>query len=129
MRTATRLFLLTGLLVAFVALAQSQPPPGGGYNLLDFAKGSPTPTKGGVDVTVMNKPTLGYTCTEITIRVIRKSDAKTLDSCTFNQPGPSVSKSFTNLANNLDVLVAVEATFENNGNFDFKDIEAYVTTK
>src|SRR5436309_1843057 len=110
---ALRPFLLLGLLVAFVAIAQSQPAPGGGYNSVDFAKGSPTPTPGGVDVTVTQRPTSGYTCTEITIRVVRVSDAKTLDSCTFQNPAPIVSKSFTGLGNGVEVRVDVQATFQN----------------
>ena len=126
---AVRTFLLLGLLVAVAALAQSQPAPGGGINLLNFRLGSPSPTKGGVDVTVTARPTAGYTCTEITVRVVRVSDGKTLDSCTFQNPGGMVSKSFTGLGSNVGVRVDVQATFQNGSWFDFRDRDTTVTTR
>jgi hypothetical protein len=96
---------------------------------LDFAKGSPSATTGGVDVTVTDKATTGYTCTEITIRIVRVSDNQTLDSATFSNPGASVSKSFTGLGNNVNVRIDVSATFKSGTLFDFKDLEATVTTR
>ena len=126
---AVRPFLLLGLLAAFFALAQSQPEPGGGVNLLNFGKGAPTPTTGGVDVSVTNKPTTGYTCTEIKIKIVRVSDGQTLDSCTLTNPGAMVSKSFTGLGSGVKVNVVVQATFQNGGTLDFKDIETTVTTQ
>src|SRR5262245_45980992 len=81
-----RPLLLLGLPLAFVALAFSDPVPGGGYNQLDFAKGSPAPTKGGVDVSVNQKPTAGYTCVKITVRVVDVSNGQTLDKCDFVNP-------------------------------------------
>lgn len=129
MRVVVRSSLLIALLAVVVAAAQSQPAPGGGYNLLNFGKGTPAPTAGGVDVIVTNKPTPGYKCTEITIRVVRASDGQTLDKFTASNPGMTVNKSFNGLANNLKVRVAVEATFQNGNWFDFKDIEAFITTK
>jgi len=129
MRAAVRPFLLLGVLFAFVAIAQSDPVPGGGYNQLDFGKGSPSATKGGVDVTVTDKPTAGWKCTEITIRIVRASDGQTLDTATFSNPGASVSKSFTGLGNNVTLSVAVSATFQSGTMFDFKDLEAMVVTQ
>jgi hypothetical protein len=126
---AVRPFLLLGLVCAVVGVANSQTAPGVGLNLLQFAKGSPTPAKGGVDVGVTQKPTAGFTCTEITIRVVRVSDAKTLDTHTVANPGATVKKSFTGLPANTEVRVAVEGTFKSGGKFDFKDIEARVMTK
>jgi hypothetical protein len=128
MRAAVRPVFLVALLIT-VAAAQSQPSPTGGYNLLNFGKGSPTPTPGGVDVVVTTKPTAGYTCTEIVIRVIRVSDGQTLDSHTVARPGATVSKPFTGLGSHVPVRVAVEATFQNGNVFDFKDIEDFVTTR
>ncbi len=129
MRAAVRPFLLLGVLFAFVTTAQPDPVPGGGYNLLDFAKGSPSATKGGVDVTVTDKATAGYKCTEITIRIVRASDGQTLDTATFSNPGGSVSKSFTGLGNNVNIRIDVSATFQGGTQFDFKDLEATVATQ
>jgi hypothetical protein len=126
---AARPFLLLALVCAVVAVAHSQTAPGAGLNLLQFAKGSPNPAKGGVDVGVTQKPTAGFTCTEITIRVVRVSDAKTLDTHTVANPGATLHKSFSGLPGNTQVRVAVEATFKSGGKFDFRDIEARVITK
>jgi hypothetical protein len=127
MRAAARALALFGVLCGFATTTGASVAPA--VNSLGFATGSPAPTVGGVDVTVNQKPAPGYTCTKITIRVIDDATGQTLATQVFNNPGASVSKSFTNLANNLAVQVTVDATFQNGGTFDTKAIDAVVTTK
>ncbi len=131
MRALARPFLLFACLCTFTAISQSQPaPPGrGGINLIQWGTGSPAPTTGGVDVTVTIQPTTGWTCTELLIRVINADTAMTLAEHTTENPGASVSKSFTGLGSNVKLRVTADATFQNGPSFDFKDLEAFVTTK
>lgn len=132
MRAAVRPFLVLMLLCGFTAISRSeigQPVPGGGVNLLAFLKGSPTPTDGGVDVAVMQRPTAGYTCTKMTVRVIDNASGQTLGTYVVDNPGGVVTKSFTALGNNKQIQVTANATFQNGTMFDTKSIEAVVTTQ
>jgi hypothetical protein len=105
-----------------------QPVPGGGVNELVFATGSPAPTTGGVNVSALPKPTTGFICTKVTIRVIDNATGMTLATYSVNNPVRIVTKSFTGLGSNKEVQVTVDAIFQNGGTFDTKHIEAVVTT-
>jgi hypothetical protein len=97
--------------------------------LITWNVGSPVGTTGGVDASVVIAPGLGWTCTEITIRVIDDSTNMTLGTHTVENPGTLVSNSFTGLGSNVLIRVTVNATFQNGGNLDFKDLESFVTTQ
>jgi hypothetical protein len=129
MRAAVRPLLVFASLFALTSASQSDPAPGGGVNSLAFNKSSPTPTKGGVDVSAMQKPTVGYTCTKITIRIIDNATGDTLDTYVENNPGAVVTKSFTGLGANREVQVIVDAIFSSGNLFDPKRIEAVATTQ
>jgi hypothetical protein len=130
MRTLVRPFLLFAALCGFAAISQSQmPAPGGQVNVFQWTKGFPTPTVGGVDTSVDIVPAAGWTCTEVTIRVIDGMTNKTLGEYTAVDPGPVVSKSFTELPNMLSVRVTGDAVLQNGGAFDFKQIQALTITK
>ncbi len=102
---------------------------GTGYNIFLWAAGSPVGTIGGVDASVTITPTTGWVCTSVTLRVIDDTTNKTLGEYTVENPGMTVSKSFTGFDSNLAVRVTGNVTFQNGAMFDFKDLEAYVTTK
>jgi hypothetical protein len=127
--------LLFGFFCVFTASSQSQvvgtsgADTGGGVNLFLWGPGSPSPTVGGLDATALDTPTSGWTCTEVVIRTIDDSTNQTLDTYTATNPGATVSHSFTGYASKLYVRVTGDATFQNGANLDFKDLEAYVTTK
>jgi len=129
MRTFHRPVLICICLGGVVQLAQSDAVPGGGVNYLGYSKNSPTPQSGGVDVSVDQKPTTGYTCTKMTIRVIDNMTGMTLDTYSVDNPGPTVAKSFTGLGGNRQIQVTVDATFQNGATFDPKRIMATTTTK
>lgn len=129
MPRVTRPLCLFVFLCGFAALTQSQPAPGGGYNLLIWQKDHPAATVGGVDLAVTIKPTTGWKCTEVTFRVIEDDSGKTLETKTIADPDPSVSWSCTGLKSNLKVRVTADATFQNQDDFNFKDLEEWVTTK
>ena len=99
MRAAARSLVLLVVIACTPAAAVAQ----GGVNLLAFQAGSPTAKAGGVDVAVTQKPTGGYTCTKLVIRLI--DDAA-----------------------GLKVQVAVSATFTAAGSVDVKRISAVVMT-
>ena len=129
MRIRVQSLLVFVFLCGFGQFAQSDPLPGGGGNYLGFSKGSPTAQTGGVDVSVDQKPTTGYTCTKITIRVIDNTTGMTLGTYTENNPGGSVSKSFTGLGSNREIQVPAAATFQSGATFDPKHIMTSLTTK
>ncbi len=124
-----RPLLFFACLCAFTAISKSQPAPGGGLNAFLFAKGSPSPTVGGVDVTVTQQPTNGWKCTDITLRVIDVMNAKTLAEYSVANPKASETKAFAGFASDLKVRVYGIATFDNMGILDFRELEAFVTTK
>ena len=99
-----------------------------GVNDLSFASGSPTPTTGGVNVSVAVAPTTGYSCTRITIRVIDNATGMTLDTYRVDNPGQLVTHAFTGLGGSREIEVTVDAIFQSGGLFDPKHIEAVVTT-
>ncbi len=135
MRVVVRSLCLLALLAGVTSAAHSQqdpgvqPAPGGGVNFLNFGAGSPAPTNGGVAVSVSQKAALTYTCTKITLQIIRTSDSKVLDSIVFNNPAATVNKSFTGLGNSVEVRVQVDAVFQSGSWFDFKDRTQTVVTK
>jgi hypothetical protein len=132
MRASVRPFLVLTVMCGFTAISRSeigQPVPGGGVNILEFQKGLPTPTNGGVDVSVTQRPTAGYTCTKMTIRVIDNASGQTIGTYVVDNPGGVVTKSFTGLGNSKEIQVTANATFQNGTMFDTKSIEAVVTTK
>jgi len=129
MRAVVRPLLLLVLICVFTALAQSEGDASLGVNQVTFQSGSPAPTTGGVDVAVTQKAATNYTCTRITIRVIDAVTLETIDSSIFDNPGASVSKSFTGIGNNRQVQVTVDATFQYGVSFDTRHIEAVVTTR
>ena len=125
-----RPLLLFGCFCGFAASSQSQVGEGtGGVNLFLWGADSPSPTVGGLDATVLDTPTSGWTCTQIVLRTIDDNTNQTLDTFTATNPGATVSHSFTGYASKLYVRVTGDATFQNGANLDFKDLEAYVTTK
>jgi hypothetical protein len=130
-----RPLLFFAFLGVFAAAAQSQTgPPGGpgmgGVNFFVWEPNSPTPTKGGVDLSVKFIPTTGYTCTEVKFQVIDHETAVELDE--FVQPNPTgmvVSKSFNGYASNLKLRIVASAVFKNGTTLDPKDMENYALTK
>jgi hypothetical protein len=127
------LFIILGGFANY-SLSQTEPltqrAPDGAVNIIWWAKGSPAPTNGGVDVTIDVKPAAnGWVCTDLIIRVTNPATGKTLGEYTVMNPGPAVSKSFSGFENNLKIRITTEALFHNNGLYDFKYIQAYVTTK
>jgi hypothetical protein len=98
-------------------------------NYLAFSKNSPAPQTGGVDVSVDQKPTTGYTCTKMVIRVIDNATGMTLGTFSVANPGPTVTNSFTGLGNNRQIQVTADATFQSGATFDPKRIMATTTTK
>jgi hypothetical protein len=98
-----------------------------GINLITFAAGSPTPTVGGVNVTVNIQPTTGYTCNAVTISVL-DSNNNQLGTTTIIKPGATASASFTGLGSGTAIEVLVDATFQFGNMYDFKDISANTTT-
>jgi hypothetical protein len=126
MRRTVCPLLLFAALCWIAASAQSQPAPGGGYNFVLWSAGSPSVIKDGVNVSVDLKPTTGYTCTEVTLRVIEKSTGKTLGEYEKLDPGKVASKAFTGIPANVELRITAEATFQNGGAFDFKSIEIYL---
>lgn len=130
MRTAVlRPLVFIGLLLGVCSAAHSQPVPGGGVNFAYFNPGSPTPTVGGVDVSVFLKPTLGWKCNSAEIVVIENASGKTLDSKEILNPGNPTNVSFTKLDSKLEVQVAVTATFQCGILLEVKFFDAVVTTK
>jgi hypothetical protein len=107
----------------------TQPVPGGGVNDLSFAASSPAPVVGGVNVSVNLSPTVGFTCTRITIRAIDNATGATLDTFTMANPGGTVNKAFSGLGNNKGIMITVDALFVSGATFDPKHVEAVVTTK
>jgi hypothetical protein len=126
MRVLVRPFLLFATLCGFTALSQSQPAPGGGYNFVLWSGGSPSWAKNGVNVSVDLRPTVGYTCTEVTLRVIEKNTGKTLGEYGKLKPGNATSKAFTGIPTNVELRITADATFQNGGSFDFKSIEIFL---
>ena len=138
MRAAVRAGMLIALFCSTTLTAPAraadpqpapQPVPGGGVNDLSFAAGSPAPLVGGVNVTVNQSPTVGFTCTKITIRAIDNATGVTLDTYIAMNPGGTVAKAFTGLGNSKGIMITVDAIFQNGAVFDPKHIEAVVTTK
>jgi len=129
MRAAVRPLLVFVLLLSSASVSQSDNAPGGGVNSVAFNRSSPAPTSGGVDVAVTQQPTVGYTCTRVTIRVLDNATGATLASYSVENPAAGVSKSFVGLGNNKEVQVTVDAVFRNGVMFDFKSIQSVVTTK
>lgn len=129
MRRLVRPLLFFVALCGFTTASQSQPAPGGGYNIMTWQRGYPAATVGGVNAAVVLKASSGWTCTEVVFRVIDDGTNQTLDTATIASPGGSASKSFTGLPNNLKVRVTADSTFENKGAYEFKTLEAWVTTK
>ncbi len=127
------LFIILSSFASY-SLSQTEPltqrAPDGAVNIIWWAKGSPAPANGGVDVTIDVKPAAnGWKCTDLTIRVTNAETAKTLAEYSVMNPGPVVSKSFSGFENNLKIRITTEALFYKNGLYDFKYIQAYVTTK
>ena len=133
MRVLLRPFVLLVLLIAFTAAAQSQQStvgvgsPGGGANIILFAAGMPQPISGGVNVGVSVQPTTGYTCTSVTISIVDQY-SNTLASITVQNPGATVTQTFTNLGCNIPVQVVVNSVFQNGTQFDYPYLETDVTT-
>ena len=133
MRAAARSLSIVGPdRVRTPAAADAQPAPGGGVNQLTFQAGSPSATAGGVDVAVTQKPTAGYKCIKLVIRVIdnaSRHDAR--HSTPSTTPAENVSKSFAGLGTNRKVQVAVSATFKikDDDAVEVKRISAIVTTR
>lgn len=118
----------------FTAAAQSQtgPPPGppSGTNFFMWNPNSPTPTKGGVDLSVTFIPATGWTCTEVKFQVIDDKSSEELGE--FVQPNPTgmtVSKSFNGYASDLKLRIIASAIFKNGTTLDPKDMENYAVTK
>lgn len=140
MRAAVRLSFFVVLMSSITATANAQiiepadpgqllqPVPGGGVNDLAFARGSPSATTGGVNVSATPTPTTGYVCTKVTIRVIDNATGMTLDTYIVNNAVRVVTKSFTGLGSNKQIQVTVDAIFQSGETFDTKHIEAVVTT-
>jgi hypothetical protein len=129
MRAAVRPFLLFAFLCVFTTYSQSQPAKNGQYNLLLWSPGSPSPLVGGVNASVDITPAAGWTCTEVTIRVIDAATNKTLGDYTADNPKGNVTKTFTGLPNRLNVRVTADSVFQNGALFDFKQIEGFVVTQ
>ena len=129
MRAAARSLALLVVIACTPAAAEAQGLPRGGINLLTFQTGSPAAKAGGVDVAVTQKPTGGYTCTKLVIRVIDDATGTTLAVHSVDNPGENVSKSFTDLGSSRKVQVAVSATFTGPDTVDVKRISAVVTTQ
>jgi hypothetical protein len=129
MRAIVRPLSLLALICAFVAMAQSEGEVYLGVNQLTFQTGSPSATTGGVDVAVTQKAAANFTCTRITIRVIDKATGMTIDTYIVNNPGESVSKSFTGIGGNKQVEVTVDAMFQSGAVFDPRHLGAVVTTR
>lgn len=131
MRVLVRPLVLFALLATFTAAVQSQDGTTGagtpGTNLLLFAAGSPSPTTGGVNVSLTVKPTSGYTCTSITIAIVDQ-EGNTLATATIKNPGATVNQSFTGLQSGITVDVVVNSVFQNGADFDYPYLEASVTT-
>jgi hypothetical protein len=126
MRRTVCPFLLFAALCWLTAVAQSQPAPGGGYNFVLWSAGSPSYIKDGVNVAVDLKPTTGFTCTEVTLRVIEKSTGKTLGEYNKLDPGKTAAKAFTGIPTNVELRITANATFQNGAAFDFKSIECHL---
>jgi len=129
MRAVVRPLLLLALIGVFTAWAQSEGEIFLGVNQLTFQSGSPSATTGGVDVAVTQKAAANFTCTRITIRVIDKATGMTIDTYIVNDPGESVSKSFTGIGGNKQVEVTVDAMFQSGSVYDPKHLDAVVTTR
>jgi hypothetical protein len=125
MHAVARSLALLVVIACTPAVAEAQAVPLGGVNSLAFQTGSPTAKAGGVDVAVTQKPTAGYTCTKLVIRVIDDATGMTLAVHSVDNPGENVSKSFTGLGSNK-VQVAVSATFTAADTVDVKRISAVV---
>lgn len=140
MRAAVRLLFFAVLMGSLTVTANAQiieptdpgqllqPVPGGGVNDLVFSKGSPSATTGGVNVSAMPTPTVGYVCTKVTVRVIDNATGMTLETYIVNNPVRVVTRSFTGLGSNKQIQVTVDAIFQSGETFDSKHIEAVVTT-
>ena len=129
MRTLVRPLLLFAALCGFAAISQSQPAPGGQVNFFLWTMGYPTPTVGGVDTSVNVSSATGWTCTDVTLRVIDGKTNKTLGEYSVENPGAVVSKSFTGLESMISIWVTGDAVFKNGAAFDFKQLETLTTTK
>jgi hypothetical protein len=129
MRTLVRPFLLFAALCGFAAISQSQPAPGGQVNFFLWTMNFPAATVGGVDTSVDITPATGWTCTDVTIRVIDGKTNKTLGEYNVANPGAVVAKSFTGLGNMLPVRVTADAVFKNGANLDFRPLETNLITK
>jgi hypothetical protein len=134
MRTLSRPLSFLLILVFFSAVVQSQEGgmggngDGPGTNILLFATGSPSATKGGVNVSITIQPTSGYTCTNVTISCVDQN-GNTLATATIEDPGSTVTQSFTGLGSGVVVNVVVNSTFQNGNEFAYPFLQATVTTQ
>ena len=130
MRVLVRPLLLFGVLCGFTTHGQSHVSVAPAINTLVWTNGFPKSLVGGVDVSVDLGPAAGWKCTNVTILVVDAATNKTLDSYEVDDPaGLVVAKTFTGLKSNLKVRVTAEATYENAGTFEPKQIQTTVTTK
>jgi hypothetical protein len=133
MRTLLRPIALFAFLALCTTAVQSQQPGGvdGGVappgNGMLFAPGSPSPTKGGVDVSVTISPATGYTCTSVTISCVDQN-GKTIATTTINNPGATAAQSFTGLGNGVNVTVVVNSVFQAGNQFDYPYLEGSAIT-
>jgi hypothetical protein len=142
MRRLIRPLALVVLLASLTASLQSQDDSSGdptstssgnptglaGFNQLNFAANSPTPTQGGVDVSLTIQPNTGFTCTSVTIAVVDANTLQTLATATIPNPGATVTQSFTGLGSGVAVTIDVTSVFQNGNQFDTPYLEGAVTT-
>jgi hypothetical protein len=132
MRVLVRPFVLLALLIAFAAVGQSQQSvqvtAPGGTNTLLFTTGMPQPVSGGVIVGVSIQTTTGFTCTSVTISIVDQN-SNTLATLTIQNPGETVTQTFSNLGSNVPIQVIVNAVFQNGSEFDYPYLEGSVVTQ
>ncbi|MBA4062260.1 MAG: hypothetical protein C0501_00875 [Isosphaera sp.] len=127
-RPALLFVLLCTVAVAASAPVRSQPGMGK-VNSMVWGAGSPSAETGGVGVTVVLTATKGWSCTELTVRVIDDATSKTLAEDEYTDPTGTVAKTYTGLGSNVKVRVTAMSTFQSGSAFEFRDLEETVTTK
>jgi hypothetical protein len=80
-------------------------------------------------VAVIQRATTGYTCTQVTIRVIDDLTGATLATHIVNNPAGNVAHSFIGLGNNRRVQIVATAKFAKGEVIDTKSVQALVTTQ